>query len=136
MDYCAVEVEWKQPSRQVLFADAAGTEAARKRGGQLAPALGRNLRDCEAQGGLNMTFPRWFYTLPLRLRSLFRREQVDQELRDELRDHLEQQINENLARGMSPEEARYAALRALGGITQIEQQCRDARGGNVMADLL
>jgi predicted permease len=81
-----------------------------------------------------MTFE-WFYTLPLRLRSFFRRQQVDQELRDELRDHLEQQIKENLAAGMSPEDARYSALRALGGLTQVEQQCRDARGGSVMEDL-
>jgi macrolide transport system ATP-binding/permease protein len=82
-----------------------------------------------------MTFE-WFNTLPLRLRSLFRRQQVDQELRDELRDHLEQQIHENLAAGMSPEDARYSALRALGGMTQIEQQCRDARGGSFIDDLI
>ena len=83
-----------------------------------------------------MTFEKWFYTLPLRLRSFFRRKQVDQELEDELRDHLERQIKENLAAGMSPEDARYSALRTLGGLTQIEQQCRDARGGNVMDDLV
>jgi putative ABC transport system permease protein len=83
-----------------------------------------------------MTFEHWLYTLPLRLRSFFRREQVDEELKDELRDHLEQQIQENLAAGMSPEEARYSALRTMGGITQIEQQCRDARGGSVMDDLV
>ena len=82
-----------------------------------------------------MTFE-WFYTLRLRLRSFFRREQVDEELKDELSDHLEQQIQENLATGMSPEEARYAALRTLGGVTQIEQQCRDARGGGVLEDLV
>ena len=83
-----------------------------------------------------MTFGQWFYTLPLRLRSLFRRKKVDQELTDELRDHLDQQISENLARGMSPEEARYSALRAMGGITQIEQRCRDARGANVIENLI
>ena len=82
-----------------------------------------------------MTF-RWFYTLPLRLRSFFRRKQVDLELEDELRDHLEQQIKENVTAGMSPEEARYSALRALGGMTQIEQQCRDARGGSVIENLV
>src|SRR6267143_6780769 len=82
-----------------------------------------------------MTFE-WFYALPLRLRSFFRRKQVDQELKDELRDHLEQQIKENLAAGMSPEDARYSALRALGGMTQIEQQCRDTRGGSVIEDLV
>ena len=83
-----------------------------------------------------MTFEQWFYTLRLRLRSRFRRQQVDQELNDELRDHLEQQIKENLATGMSPEDARYSALRVLGGMTQIEQRCRDARGGNVIENLV
>src|SRR5437588_9747218 len=82
-----------------------------------------------------MTFE-WFYTLPLRLRAFFRRKQLDLELEDELRDHLEQQIKENVAAGMSPEEARYSALRALGGMTQIEQQCRDVRGGSVIENLV
>jgi macrolide transport system ATP-binding/permease protein len=82
-----------------------------------------------------MTFEEWLYTLPLRLRSRFRRNQVDLELKEELGYHLDQQIEENLGKGMSPEEARYSALRALGGITQIEQQCRGARGGNVTEDL-
>jgi predicted permease len=72
----------------------------------------------------------------LRWRDRFRRKQVDQELSDELRDHLEQQIQVNLENGMSPEEARYAALRALGGITQIEQQCRDARGHNLIENTI
>src|SRR5258708_9217985 len=83
-----------------------------------------------------MRFEQWLYTLPLRLRSFFRRKQVDVELEDELRDHLEQQIKENVAAGMTPEDARYSALRALGGMTQIEQQCRDVRGGNVIEDLV
>ncbi|MDQ1389048.1 MAG: hypothetical protein QOF56_2502, partial [Acidobacteriaceae bacterium] len=83
-----------------------------------------------------MTVEQWLYSLPLRLRSFFRRKQVDLELEDELRDHLEQQIKENLAAGMPPEEARYSALRAMGGMTQIEQQCREARGGNVIEDLV
>src|SRR6202521_6455131 len=37
---------------------------------------------------------------------------------------------------MSLEDARYAALRALGGITQIEQQCRDARGHNLIENTI
>jgi putative ABC transport system permease protein len=83
-----------------------------------------------------VSFERWLYTVPLRLRSLFGRKQLDQELKDELRDHIELQIKENLARGMSDEDARYAALRALGGVTQIEEQCHDARGVNVIENLL
>ena len=83
-----------------------------------------------------MSIQQWFYSLPIRLRSLFRPHQVDQELREELREHLDQQIEANIAQGMSQEEARYSALRALGGITQIEQQCRDARGGSFFEDFL
>jgi len=52
-----------------------------------------------------MRFEHWVYTLPLRLRSLFRRTQVDRELQEELQDHLELQIKENISRGMPAEEA-------------------------------
>jgi macrolide transport system ATP-binding/permease protein len=83
-----------------------------------------------------MSLERWFHTLPLRRRDRFRRKQVDQELRDELRDHLERQIQVNLEKGMSMEEARHAAALALGGITQIEQQCRDARGHNLIENTI
>ena len=71
---------------------------------------------------------RWFDQMKLRLRTLFRRERVEAELDREFQFHLEQQIAENLARGMPPDEARYAALRKIGSIAQIEEQCRDQRG--------
>jgi len=83
-----------------------------------------------------MHIEQWFYSLSLRLCSFFRPNQVDQEMKEELRAHLEQQINENIAKGMSQEEARRSAIRAMGGLTQIEQQCRDAQGGNVMQDFI
>ena len=83
-----------------------------------------------------MSFTQWFYTLPLHLRDRFRRKQVDRELSDELRDHLEQQTQVNLEKGMSEPDARYAALRSMGGVTQIEQQCRDARGHNFLESVL
>lgn len=79
-----------------------------------------------------MRFEQWIYVVPLRVRSLFRRKQVDQELRDELLDHLELQIKENVERGMSPHDARHSALRSLGGIPQIVEQCHDTRGVNVV----
>lgn len=56
---------------------------------------------------------RWFYKLPLRFRSLFRKSRVEHELSDELRLHLEKLIEENVGKAMSPEEARYTALREL-----------------------
>ncbi len=83
-----------------------------------------------------MDIQQWFYSLPLRVRSFVRPHQVEQELKEELREHLEEQIEENVAKGMSPEEAQYAALRTLGGIAQIEQQCREARGRNILQDFV
>jgi len=62
-----------------------------------------------------------------RVRSLFRGAQVDSELANELQVHLEQLTKENIASGMEPGDARMAACRALGGIAQIEEQCRDQR---------
>src|SRR5947208_17161581 len=70
---------------------------------------------------------RWANKLLLRLRSLFRRPAVDHELDAELRFHLEQQIAENLAAGMSLEEARFAARRKIGGLVQIKEECREER---------
>src|SRR5208283_439254 len=70
---------------------------------------------------------RWFYKLPLRFRSLFRKTRVEKELSEELRYHLENLMAEKVARGMTPEEARYAALRELGGVEQIKEECRDMR---------
>src|ERR1035441_7326538 len=63
----------------------------------------------------------------MRLRSLARRQRVEEDLDKELRFHLEQQLEENLAAGMPPAEARRAALRKLGGVTQIQEECRDMR---------
>ncbi len=63
---------------------------------------------------------RWIYTLPLRLRSLFRRSQVEQELDEELRFHVDRLVEEQVARGVSPDEARFAALR--------DERARSAEG--------
>ena len=62
------------------------------------------------------------------LRALFQKEQLDQQLSAELGFHLEKQIEQNLAAGMSAEEARYAALRRFGGVEQVMEECRDAWG--------
>src|SRR5262249_5729934 len=83
-----------------------------------------------------MRLVRWFYTAPLRLRSLFRRRQVEQEMDEELRYHLERQIEEYIAKGLTPTEARYAAQRALGGIEQRKEECRDMRRVNLIENTL
>ncbi len=64
----------------------------------------------------------------LRVRNLFRREQLDRELNDELAAHLAMHIDDNIAAGMTPEEARRDALLKLGGIEQAKESFRDHRG--------
>jgi len=64
----------------------------------------------------------------LRLRPLFGREQVTRELDKEVQFHLEQQIAENIANGMSPSDARYAALRSFGNTTSVKEQTRETWG--------
>ena len=77
---------------------------------------------------------RWLDKLRLKVRSLIHRGQVDDELARELQFHLEQQVEENLAAGMPPDEARYAALRTVGNMTHLQEQCRDQRGVNWLDD--
>jgi putative ABC transport system permease protein len=69
-----------------------------------------------------------------RLRALLRGGEVERELDEELRYHLERQVEQNLAFGMGPEEARSAALRSFGGLEQSKEACRDARGVRVVED--
>src|SRR6266702_812871 len=78
----------------------------------------------------------WLYTIPLRLRSLFRWAQADQELDDELRDHLERKTEEYVAQGMTQEEAHRRARIDLGGIEKTKEKCRDARRVNWIQDFV
>src|SRR5262245_9286355 len=74
-------------------------------------------------------------TARLRLRSLLRRRQVEEELDEELQDHLERQIDVHVASGMSRAEARAAALRAFVNATMFREQTRDAHGVRWIDDL-
>src|SRR5882762_9413080 len=78
----------------------------------------------------------WLFTIPLRLRSLFRWAQADQELDDELRDHLERKTEEYVAQGMTQEEAHRRARLDLGGIEQTKERCRDTRRINWIQDFV
>ena len=71
-------------------------------------------------------------TLRLRLRSVFRRARVEQELDEEIRDHIDRRVAEDVARGVPREQARQAAMRAFGGIEQAKEACRDVRRVNVI----
>ena len=62
-----------------------------------------------------------------RMRGLFRKRQLDGDLDAELRAHLEMLTEENIRRGMSPVEARYAARREFGGVEQSKELHREQR---------
>jgi macrolide transport system ATP-binding/permease protein len=79
---------------------------------------------------------RWHYKLPLRLRSIFHKDQAELDLSEELQFHLQNQIDEYVAQGMNTKEARHAAFRSLGGIEQAKEECRDARKVNVIDNLV
>ncbi len=63
------------------------------------------------------------------VRNLFRRERVESELDLEVRSYAELVEEENMAKGMSPEEARRAARMEMGGTEQIKEEVRGARAG-------
>jgi putative ABC transport system permease protein len=59
---------------------------------------------------------------------LFGRRRLENELSAELRFHFDEQVADNLRAGMTEEEARRAARREFGGVEQVAEECRDARG--------
>jgi predicted permease len=75
-----------------------------------------------------MLLRRLLSTLRLRLRFLFRRARVEQELDDEIRDHIDRRVAADVERGVAPDQARQAALGAFGGIEQSKEACRELRG--------
>ncbi len=70
-----------------------------------------------------------------RLRSLFRWETVESEMEAELRFHSERQIEKYLRTGMSRDDALRQARLDFGGIPQIREECRDARGVSLFESL-
>jgi hypothetical protein len=79
---------------------------------------------------------RWLREFANSLRSFFRRGREEKQLDEELQFHLDRQISQNLAAGMSPEEARYAAMRLFGGVQQVKEECREARGVTFLETLV
>ena len=70
-----------------------------------------------------------------RLRSLIRRDAVEQELDDELRYHRDQLVDRYVAEGLPHDEAMRRARLDMGGFDQIKEEHRDARGTRLLEDL-
>jgi putative ABC transport system permease protein len=79
---------------------------------------------------------KWFNFLVTRLRALFRREAVINDIEEELRLHIEMETEANIGRGMSPAEARREALRVFGNASSIKDVAYQVRGGGMLEAFL
>src|SRR5262245_58447850 len=73
--------------------------------------------------------------LRMRLRALFQRRVVERELDDELRFHLEHESEKLVAAGVPEDEARRRARMEFGGLEQVKEECREARGVHLLETL-
>src|SRR5687768_8147433 len=69
----------------------------------------------------------WSPRFRLWFRALAKKRELDDDIDAELQSHIEMQIAENIQEGMSPTEARRAALRHFGGLEGIKETCREQR---------
>src|SRR5262249_21451259 len=83
-----------------------------------------------------MRLERWFYTLPLRLRSIFRRNRVERELDEEIQYQIERKKQQYISEGLGPDAARHAALKDMDGLERQKEKCRDVRRVRLIEDLL
>ena len=74
--------------------------------------------------------------LTSQLRSLLRKGKPEEDLAEEVQFHLDNEIAKNVKGGMTPQEARYAALRTFGGVDQVKEHCRDIRGIRLVEEFL
>src|SRR5436190_8002227 len=78
---------------------------------------------------------KWFNVLSARLRALFRRETVIDEIDEEMRLHLELERRANLSKGMSASEAEAQAVKSFGNYTSLRDAAYGVRGGGMLETL-
>ncbi len=71
-----------------------------------------------------------------RLRALFRRKSMEAELDEELRAHFERQVEKFIQSGLTRQEAARRVRLEFGGLDQVKEECRDARGVNFVETLI
>src|SRR5262249_53705091 len=115
----------KQPARQVLQAPRRGPQATRP-GDRGVGAGHRHPGAVPVAAGAIVTGP--VRAFLLRLAGLFGRGRRERELAEELDAHLQLSIDENIRRGMTPEEARRRARLDLGGVEATKEDVRARQG--------
>src|SRR5262245_40562267 len=113
----------EQSPRALLLADAGRTQAERGRSREMGAAVGRR----QPRPAEDLAVRVW-HILQSRLRSLVFRDRRESDLSEELQFHLERESERLQAGGLSREEAHLQALRLFGGVEQIKEASRDARG--------
>ncbi len=138
-----IKAEWKQtgeqPPREVLLADAPGPQAARVGGRELAAPVGRHLARRAALRGLRTPcgIEHWWFTAPLRLRSIFRARPRRERARRGAPVPPGAQDRGGHRRGTLRRRRRAdRALRAMGGLDQRKEEIRDTRRIHWLTDFL
>ena len=78
----------------------------------------------------------WIRISVSRLAAPFGSRKLDRALEDELRSHIDLATEDNIARGMTGQQARRAALRSFGGVTQTREAYRRQRGIPMLETLI
>src|ERR1035438_1736969 len=112
-----MEDERTRAQSEVLLAHATRPPSFGKGSGKLGEAVDRHHPCRPVRGGMMLGPRHWRYRLRLRLRSLFRPRDVEQDLHDEIAFHLAMQSEANRQAGMRKDEARAEAARQFGGAT-------------------
>jgi predicted permease len=74
---------------------------------------------------------KWLGVLVDRLRALFRRDAVLEDIDEELRSHIEMETEANRELGMAPNEARLSAMKSFGNVGSIRDLAYEVRGGGL-----
>jgi len=114
-----------------------GRRQLEKRSRQLGPLVERNFARGQAKRGLAareeagaaMRLERWFHRVSFWFRALLHRRGVDRDSDDEIRYHVQAKTEENITKGMTPEDARHAARIELGGVKQVKEEVPAASMG-------
>ena len=101
----------------------AGERALAEQAERRRRLAGLSTSSCSRTERMRHTILRLF----LRLLSSFRSSRAERELAREIRSHLRLLEDQHIADGMNAEEARYAALRAFGGVEQVKEHQRETR---------
>src|SRR5437879_8320502 len=78
----------------------------------------------------------WIRALASRTRAWLSPHHADRDFENELETHLEMLTDENVRRGMAPDEAKRAARIRLGGLTQLKETNRELHGLPILETFL